>query len=266
LIVKKRPRALFAISVVLLGFGVEPAVARADAPPKNNATVAEAKRLFDEGAELYGTGKYDEAIERWEISYELSKRPLIFESIANAYERLGNAKKAREYLAKWREAAPAEEHETLDARIANLDARIAKETEAEAARAKGSGGGGGSDGPAARSMQGDVGLALAGAGGGVLALGVTLAVVGAAQRPDQAEVCKDRSDRSLCLGSAREDIESSSTLVTLGDVLGFVGFAMAGAGVALVILDEPDSPKTTGIRLTPAILTGGGGASVGGSF
>lgn len=251
---------------MFLGLSAGAADAFAEPPPKGNAAVAEAKRLFDEGAELYGTGKYEEAIERWEISYELSKRPLIFESIANAYERLGNAKKAREYLAKWREAAPEDERDMLDARIGNLDARIAKEADAEAARAKASGGGGSGDAPPARSMQGDIGLALAGAGGGTLALGVTLALIGAAQRPEQSEVCKDQSERSLCLGSAQSDIESANSLVVVGDVLGFVGFAMAGAGVAMVLLDEPEAPKTTGLRVTPVLGPQGGGAFVGGSF
>lgn len=261
-----RIRTFALVFSLFLGFSAGASEAFAEPPPKGGAMVAEAKRLFDEGAELYGTGKYEEAIERWEISYELSKRPLIFESIANAYERLGNAKKAREYLAKWRDAAPEDERDMLDARIGNLDARVAKEAEAEAARAKASGGGAAGDTPIARSMQGDVGLALAGAGAGTLVLGVTLAVIGAGQRPEQSEVCRDQSERSLCLGSAQSDIESSSRLVLVGDVLGFVGFAMVGAGVAMVLLDEPEAPKSTGIRLTPLLGPRGGAVSVGGSF
>src|SRR4051794_299028 len=68
------------------------------APPAKDPKLAEAKKLFDEGSEAYGNGRYEDAVKAWEKSYELSGKPLIFESIASAYERLGNKKKAREYL------------------------------------------------------------------------------------------------------------------------------------------------------------------------
>lgn len=94
-------------------------------------TRAQAKKHFDEGAALYTQGSYKEAIKAWEKAYELSEEPLIFENMANAYERLGELKKAREHLALWREAAPAAEHPLLDKRLANLDDRIAKQARAD---------------------------------------------------------------------------------------------------------------------------------------
>src|SRR4029078_7933746 len=49
-------------------------------------------------------------------------------------QRLGDTTKARDYLTKWRESAPKEEVELLDARIKNLDTRVVREDDASAAR------------------------------------------------------------------------------------------------------------------------------------
>src|SRR5690349_7581471 len=116
-----------------------PAIAAAQphktAAPKTDPKLAEAKRLCDEGADVYSKGDYEQAIDAWQKSYDLFKGPLIFESIANGYERLGDPRKAREYLKKWREVAPKEEWELLDERIKNLDARIQREDEVAAQKA-----------------------------------------------------------------------------------------------------------------------------------
>jgi len=101
---------------------------------KLDPKMAEAKRLFDEGAKAYGEGSYEGAIEAWLMSFEISKRELICENIANAYERLGKPKEARDYLTRWRAVAPQDERETLDARIKNLEERIAREEAEEKQR------------------------------------------------------------------------------------------------------------------------------------
>lgn len=236
--------------------------------------LAEAKRLFEQGAELYGKGSYEQAIEAWETSYDLSKKDLILESIANAYERLGKPEQAREYLARWREAAPPEEHADLDARIKNLDERIAREkadkekaekaerekreAEQKAARDKVEGGG-----------LFIPGLILAGLGGGMAVTGGVLDIVAVARRPDEATVCGASGDRQLCRVSARNDIESSNRLAIAGDVLLFGGAAVAALGVVLVVTqsggkkDEAGPPKAA---VAPLFLPGGGGAAVVGRF
>src|ERR1700761_6593550 len=123
------PALFLAIGMSLAG--APPALAQPKKPAgKVDPKLAEAKHLFEEGAAAYAQGSYDAAIRAWELSYDLSQKPLIFESIANAWERLGDAKKAREALAKWRAHAPPEEQELLDARLRNLDARVARDEEA----------------------------------------------------------------------------------------------------------------------------------------
>src|SRR6478672_10379905 len=125
---------LLVSSLAALALVVAPA-APASAQPKKAPTGKpdgknnEAKKLFDDGAAAYTQGNYEAAIDAWTKAYDISKKPLIFESIANAYERLGEAKKAREYLSKWRDVAPKDEQDLLDARIKNLDARVARDEE-----------------------------------------------------------------------------------------------------------------------------------------
>lgn len=255
-----------AVTLALPTFAPAPAYAQKKADA-NASSIAEAKRLFDEGAELYGKGDYEAAIERWEISFELSKKPLIYESIANAYERLGNAKKAREYLSKWRESAPEDERARLDDRIANLDARIEKEEAAASAKQNGA-----LVKPAEETgptMQTAVGFGLMGAGAGALATGVTLALIGVGQRPDPAEVCKSSADRSVCMESARADIDGSSSLATTGDVIGVLGLGMVAAGVVLVLIDEEvvgGEVKTGRAELSPAFSPGRAELLFGGTF
>src|SRR5262245_16617948 len=58
-------------------------------PAAKDPKLAEAKKLFDQGSEAYADGKYEDAVNLWLKSYDLSGKPLIFESIGNAYERMG---------------------------------------------------------------------------------------------------------------------------------------------------------------------------------
>jgi tetratricopeptide (TPR) repeat protein len=240
-------------AVLLLGLTLGAAAAPASAQPTKGKpeSMAEAKRLFDEGEASYLRGSYEDAIASWEKAYEISKRPLIFWNIANAHERLGNSKKAREYLGRWREHAPPEEQELIDARLAKLDQRIARdEAEAKQAADKKA-----RDEAAARERERlaakpppperspwlTAGVALAGAGVGAVAVGLTLGFVAASRRPEPGEVCATSGDRQLCRESSRDEIESSNTLAIVGDVIWIVGALATASGVALVVTNLPPS-------------------------
>jgi tetratricopeptide (TPR) repeat protein len=276
--VKLPLKALSSVAVVAFALAAaRPASAQTGKRPGQAATdpkTAEAKRLFDEGAELYGQGSYEQAIAAWEKAYELSKKPLIFESMANAYERLGQAKKAREYLARWREVAPRDEHALLDSRLKNLEARAAREEEqaaaskAEAERAaleraerEARDSKSRSSAPSSTSIPGVV---LTGGGAGAVIVGVTLGVIASARRPDPETACIASGDRQICSASARDSIESSSTLATVGDIIWITGIVAAGVGVYLVVTHDP-RPKT-GLYLAPMVASGGGGAVLSSSF
>jgi tetratricopeptide (TPR) repeat protein len=255
-----------------------PAGAKDPKDPK----LAEAKKLFDDGRAAYGLGNYEQAIDLWLKSYELSQKPLIYDSVANAYERLGDPKKARDYLAKWREAAPAEEHEMLDQRLKNLDARIAKDDEREAqrkadedkARAAARNTGGdvtkpGGD-PAPRKMTSPTaGYALLAGGGAVVAIGVVLDVIAFSTRPKADEVCKASPDGSTyCRDTSQGSIGTSNALARVGDISVLVGAVAAGAGLVLVLTHKPKPKDSAPIAAwaTPYVAPTSAGATITGRF
>ncbi|MDI1447238.1 hypothetical protein [Polyangium sp. 6x1] len=244
-------------------------------PNKNDPKLVEAKRLFQQGEELYTKGDYEKAIEVWEMSYELSQRELILESIANAHERLGNAEKAREYLGRWREAAPPEEHADLDARLAKLDERIAKDKAAKEAKEK-------AEKDAKDKAEKDAkdkreggkifmpGVILAAAGGAVALGGGVLDILAATRRPDASSVCGMTADgRQLCRSSAQDDIETSNTFATVGDIMLIGGGVAAAVGVVLVVTQsggKKGAEEKKAAVVAPWFLPGGGGVVAGGSF
>ncbi len=204
---------------------------------------AEAKGHFDRGADLYAQGAYDQALVEWSKAYEISQHPLIFESMANAYERLGRPREAKEALAKWRAEAPPEEHENLDRRLANLDARVKKLEEEAAAKAeaeKKGAAGGGADSSEEEGVLGPLGVAgvvVGAVGVGLVGGGVVVGIVASGQRPEEAEVCRAGGGGSLCLESAKEDIDSSGTLALVSDIMWITGAVAAAAGGTMLVLD-----------------------------
>jgi tetratricopeptide (TPR) repeat protein len=252
-----------------------PALAQPKKPPaakpegKNN----EAKKLFDDGAAAYTQGNYEAAIEAWTKAYDISKKPLIFESIANAYERLGEAKKAREFLSKWREVAPKDEQDLLDARIKNLDARVTRDEELETARKaeaekakkaadeqeKQRKSGGGTAGSTSVP-----GVVLLGVGGAAVAVGVTLDIIAGIRRPAVETACATTSAGQICKSSSRDAITSSNTLALVGDIVWIAGAVAVAGGATLMILHKPPKEGTppTATWIAPA----GAGFIAGHSF
>ncbi len=237
---------------------------------KKDPKYIEAKRLFEKGEELYSKGDYENAVESWEISYALSEADLILESIANAYERLGQVEKAREYLGKWRDAAPAEEHSDLDARLKKLDERIAKDKAAKAAKeAKEK-----AEKDALAKRQADAkketklflpGIVTAGVGAGAAITGGVLDILAYSNRPDPNAVCATSADgKLLCRASARDAIESTNTFATVGDILLAAGTVTAAVGVVLVVVKSGKKKDETNTAVAPWFVPGGGGILVGG--
>jgi tetratricopeptide (TPR) repeat protein len=259
---------LFALSFALLGGVASPALAQGKKPPaKTDPRLAEAKKLFDEGAAAYAQGNYEEAIRAWEKSFEISQKPLIFESIANAWERLGDARKAKDYLAKWRDAAPAEERDLLDARIRNLDGRVQREEEAakkaaedkarREAQEK-------ADAETKRSRAWLPGAVLTGVGGAAVLAGLVIDIVAKTKRPG-ADACKTVGTDTFCKASAADAIKSSNTLALAGDALWIGGAAVAATGAVLLLVLRPSTPRDASAP-TAWIAPMPGGAMLGGTF
>src|SRR5687768_9802487 len=115
-------------AIVGVAFAAEPSTAIPEAPapgytpsPEDDAR---ARELYDNGALLYDEGRYDDAVAAWAESYRLSGRPLLLFNMANAMERLGRYEDAMTLLSRYRAFAPAEDRETLDRRIRNIEARL----------------------------------------------------------------------------------------------------------------------------------------------
>lgn len=263
------PLALLAGALVVCA--APPVLAQGKKPPaKTDPRLAEAKKLFDEGAAAYAQGNYEEAVRAWQKSYEISQKPLIFESIANAYERLGDARKARDSLTKWRDAAPPEERDLLDARIRNLEARVQREEEAvkKAAEDK-----------AKREAQEKVeaetkrskawlpGAVLTGVGGAAVIVGVVLDIVAKTKRPG-ADACVAVGDNTFCKASAADAIKSSNTLAGVGDALWIGGAAIAATGAVLLFVLRPSAPGAPKDTPPPTawIAPAPGGIMLGGTF
>lgn len=251
---------------------------------------AEAKGHFDRGADLYAQGAYDQALVEWNKAYEISQHPLIFESMANAYERLGRPREAKEALAKWRAEAPPEEHENLDRRLANLDARVKKlEEEEAAAKAEAEKKRAAGNGAATEEEEGLLGpLGIAGVvvgavGVGLVGGGVVVGIVASGQRPDEAAVCRAGDGGSLCLESAKEDIDASGTLALVSDIMWITGAVATAAGGTMLVLDltgaledeegetapESDAGARRNVRaaqLVPLAGPGGAGLSLRGTW
>jgi tetratricopeptide (TPR) repeat protein len=241
---------------------------------KLDPKMAEAKRLFDDGATAYSEGNYEKAIESWEMSYDISKKELICESIANAYERLGKPKQARDYLIRWRDAAPPDERGTLDARVKNLEERIAREEEAERQsqaerekREKDQKQPSTAPPPSSISVPG---IVLAGVGVGAVAAGVVLDIVAAGKRPDESVSCRASGDRQLCLASDRDAIETSNRLAFVGDILWIGGSVAAAVGGVLLVTHGLSSSKAkteqSAFVVAPIVTPIGGGVVISSSF
>jgi hypothetical protein len=231
----------------------------------SDAKRAEAKVLFDEGAVLYTQGSYEEALAKWEEAYFLSEEPLIFENMANAYERLGDLEKAREHLLLWREEAPESEHATLDKRLSNLAERIARNERKEDPKVAKPVEPNKKPIPATGSSVSIPGLILTGVGLAAVGGGIAVGVVAAGQRPEESEVCSELEGRSICLQSSGDDIDTSSTLAAVSDLMWIAGAVTGTVGIVLLLTHEPDRGPAVGATLRPTVaaLPGTEGGSAG---
>ncbi|MBM4376632.1 MAG: hypothetical protein FJ095_16230 [Deltaproteobacteria bacterium] len=264
----------------------KPASPAAAPPALSMKDRIEAKRLFNQAHLAYKNGDYEEAILKWQQSYELSREGLIFESIANAYERLGQSRRALDNLREWRKVAPFREHKTLDSRIERLEQRVKddeaqqRRKEAELQRAKERDAaaqaqlaGAPKVDNASRTSRSTVamriaGFSLLGVGGTLTIAGVSLAAVGSGGRPDSATACATSSEGQLCLATERDAIERSNAMALGGDVGWIVGVATAAAGLTLVIASPASTPSAArdALHVRPLLSPAGVGIGLGGSF
>ena len=115
------------LSLVLVAALAGPALAAGDAapPPATDRATQEARAHFRRATSLYHQARYHEAISEFEAAYRLKPHGVIYFNLAQCHERLGDVPAAlsayREYL---REVPHAEDRDTVQAAMANLEARL----------------------------------------------------------------------------------------------------------------------------------------------
>jgi hypothetical protein len=114
-----RPSIARLLALTLALAAGAPPVAADPAPASKPTTtqLARAKQAFTDGKKLHDAGKLDAAIEKFKLSYELSRNPLLLYNIAVTMEELGagNYDLAVVYYRKFLDQAPADAEQRADA-------------------------------------------------------------------------------------------------------------------------------------------------------
>lgn len=225
-------------------------VMTAQAPAAGGDVQTQVESLYAEGAALYKAGKYRPAIEKFEQAFALFPEPNLLYNMGRAYEALGEidqamlkyrlcaqhpqaaadvAAKAREKLTVLEAAKATSASAPAHAAPGATPSPSATPGEATAATATPASNGF----PILGTVTAAVGLAAAGAGGVVYALG--------AGSHGQIETAKGALDgngvASLTRVEAQQLAEAGTTQKTVGVVLLSVGGALAAASIPIFLLD-----------------------------
>jgi len=130
------PRRSGIATVVLVGMlATQLRPARADDAAPTPAQLERAKQAFADGKKLHDAGKLAEAIEKFKLSYELSRNPLLLYNIGLTMQELGSDDLAVVYYRRFLAEDPADAAQRQDAtdRIAAITRKLAGSTTTGAA-------------------------------------------------------------------------------------------------------------------------------------
>ncbi len=219
------------------------AVARGQDGEPSAADTARAKELYENGAELYAEGLYEEAILAWKEGYSISQLPDFLFNIAGAQERLGDWRSALDTLSKYRAFASTEERETLARRIRNLEDRIALEgdrspvpqptpqpagpepTPTEPAPVR-----------SGRSLEPVVVGSLFGVAGIGVVTGLVSGIGASAAGDDARALCVDDGGSFLCPAAASDPLRRERSRALVADLAFGLGTASLLGGVAVLVV------------------------------
>jgi hypothetical protein len=224
--------------------------------------MARAKVLYENGAELYAEGLYEEAILAWKEGYSLSQLPDFLFNIAGAQERLGDWRSALDTLSRYRAFASAEERETLARRIRNLEERIAADGDKPAPTPPPQPAPAPAPAPAPvapvtarRSLEPVVAGSLFGLGGVGLVAGFVSGLGAAAAGREAEALCVDADGSFLCPIGAADPLRRERARALTADLAFGLGSASLLGGVAVLVIPG-GKEGTASLRLGP------GGAAV----
>ncbi|HEU4383516.1 MAG TPA: PEGA domain-containing protein [Anaeromyxobacteraceae bacterium] len=124
-------KALRAPALAAVALAILAAAPARGAPPSGGAKqapdqTAQAKAHYKKGSELYRQARYREAIAEFQAAYRLRPHGVLHYNIAQCQEKLGDIPAAlasyHDYL---REVPGAEDRETVERAVANLESRLA---------------------------------------------------------------------------------------------------------------------------------------------
>lgn len=229
-----------------------------DPPQTETDAERRGRELYENGALLYDEGRYEDAIVAWQAAYDLTQRSGFLFNIANAYERLAKYEEAIDVLGRYRALARAEERETLDRRIRNLEERQAEQARAEPDRpvpvpAPSGPGPEPEPEPVQRtgSLRPVVGYTLVGTGAASLATGLGFALSSRAAGVRAEEGCRPLESGLLCPSSASDALGANHRSALVADMGFGAGLALATSGVIVLLTGHGGHEDGGSVSVTP---------------
>lgn len=204
----------------------------------------EARSLFEAGQAAFSDGRFEDALARWQQSYELTQHPELLYNIATSLDRLGRLAEARERYTAFLEAMPdASNRNYVRRRVDVIDEQLAgNEPDASEAPPPGTDGAPGvlADPVETPSVNepSRVGPAiLFGLAGAALVGGIVTAVLAEGQYGDLDDACPN----GVCGEASRGDIDTLTALTVSADMLFGVAALSAVGGLLWWLLDTGDA-------------------------
>lgn len=207
-----------------------------------------ARLHFDAGRSYYEEGAYEQALEEFSRSYELSHRAPLLANMANCEDRLGRWTDAANHLEQYARTLQegSEERRLTERRIENLRARASARQEPSATPDV-------APTPATETPAGSEGLlvpsiVLMGAGGAAL---IAWGVLGGLALGEESTIASGCGATASCTA---EEVRAMDDLALGADISLAAGLALAAVGVVLLIVEPPrGAPSTSGAALAPFV-------------
>jgi tetratricopeptide (TPR) repeat protein len=216
----------------------------ATAAPPDETTDREARALFKAGEAAFAEGRFEQAIDYFERSYELSHRPVLLLNIASAADRIRQDRVSLGALEQYlRELPEADNRAQIEKRIAVLKEQIARHEAEEQRRALAPQRPAAPVAPPAREspwpwVLSSVGVAAAGTGAALVWLGSS-----AGKHVEAAEEGSSFDD-------VRDDYERSARFPPIGFALLGAGGLCLTSGVIWLIARDGEEPARVSAQIT----------------
>ncbi len=213
-------------------------------PPVDASRDEEARSLFQAGSSALSAGRFADALDHFERSYELSRRPALLYNIGLTASTLGNLDRAIAAFEQFlREDPLTGRRQEVEGRLRTLEERRRRASPTPVAPVE-------SHGPGVGPW------IVIGASGAAVLGGVVLFAVGLGANSDV-----ESSADGTAWPEVSGDYDRGKLFTTLGAILGAVGIAGAAAGVVWLVVGSGESGERN-----VQVSAGLGGVSIGGTF